>query len=95
MNELLIPPVALADKESFELLRVWAANNEQHVSINSQLNGGADEFGYLLAQLAYHGSKLYAKKFNQAENKVLQQILDGFTEAVENNSGDPTGDIID
>jgi len=95
MNELLIPPAALADKESFELLRVWAANQEQHVSINSELNGGADEFGYLLAQLAYHASKLYAKRFNQPEDEVFRQILDRFNEEIKDNSGDHTGDIID
>lgn len=95
MNELVIPPAALADKEAFEILRVWAANNEQHVTIHSQLNGGASEFGYLLAQLAYHGSKLYAQRFNQPEVKVLDQILERFNEEINDNNGDVTGSIGD
>jgi hypothetical protein len=39
MTELPIPPVALEDNNSFELLRVWAAFEEQHVSIHPGLNG--------------------------------------------------------
>jgi hypothetical protein len=53
MNELKIPNAAIEDENSFELLRVWAAFEEQHVSIHSGLNGNAKDFGFLLAELAY------------------------------------------
>ena len=32
-NELLIPPETSTDPKAFELLRVWAANNEIHVAL--------------------------------------------------------------
>lgn len=93
MTELIIPSAILKDPNSFEIIRVWAANNEQHVSINSDLNGGASDFGYMLAQLAIHGSKLYMQKFNQPENIMLDEILGSFKNEISNNTGKPSGSI--
>jgi hypothetical protein len=95
MNELKIPDAAKKDKDSFELLRVWAAFEEQHVTINSSLNGNAGNFGYLLAELALHASKLYAERLNTNEFDMLKEILDGFNNEIINESGDPTGNIED
>ena len=93
MTELPIPPVALEDKDSFELLRVWAAYNEQHVTIHSGLNGSARDFGFLIAELAMHGAKLYAERFRQSEDEMLSDILQGFNREIQEKSGDPTGSI--
>ncbi|HEY4197487.1 MAG TPA: DUF5076 domain-containing protein [Mucilaginibacter sp.] len=95
MRELVIPPAALKDKDSFELLRVWAAFEEQHVTIHSGLNGNAADFGFLLAELALHGSKLYAERFDANEFDMLKEILDGFNKEIINESGDPSGGIGD
>jgi Domain of unknown function (DUF5076) len=93
MNELKIPDAAKQDKESFELLRVWAAFDQQHVTIHSGLNGDARDFGYLLAELALHGSKLYAERFDTNEFDMLKEILNGFNKEIIQESGDPTGGI--
>lgn len=93
MNELKIPDAAIEDKESFELLRLWAAFNQQHVTIHSGLNGNAKDFGYLLVELALHGSKLYAERFDANEFDMLKEILDGFNQEIIDESGDPTGGI--
>jgi hypothetical protein len=95
MKELGIPPEALKDKDSFEILRVWAAFEEQHVTIHSGLNGNAGEFGYLLAELALHASKLYAERFDAKESDILKEILDGFNKEIINESGNPSGGIED
>ncbi|QBH02318.1 DUF5076 domain-containing protein [Xanthomonas oryzae] len=39
----MIPPDAVADPEAFELLRLWAANEQLQVSINRGLDGGAED----------------------------------------------------
>jgi hypothetical protein len=93
MNELKIPGEALKDKEAFEILRVWAAFEQQHVTIHSGLNGNAKAFGFLLADLALHGSKLYAERFKADESEMLKEILDGFNDEIINESGDPSGGI--
>jgi hypothetical protein len=47
--ELSIPPEALEDPEAFEIMRLWAGGGHLHVAINSGLDGGAEDFGELLA----------------------------------------------
>jgi hypothetical protein len=93
MTKLPIPPAAIEDKDSFEILRVWAAYEEQHVSIHSGLSGHANDFGFLIAELAMHGAKLYAERFKQAENEMLLEILQGFNREIQSKSGNPTGSI--
>lgn len=93
MRELQIPPAAVKDQESFEILRVWAAFEEQHVTIHSELNGDAKDFGFLLAELALHASKLYAQRLNRPETEMLKNLLDGFNAEIVKESGTPTGRI--
>ncbi len=59
---LIIPPAAEGDPESFELLRLWAANGELHVVVESSLDGGPEDFGGMLADLARHGALLYSQR---------------------------------
>jgi hypothetical protein len=47
----------------------------------------------VLAELALHGSKLYAERFDANEFDMLKEILDGFNKEIINESGDPTGSI--
>jgi len=93
MTELQIPPAAIEDNDSFEILRVWAALGEQHVTIHSELNGDAKDFGFLLAELALHASKLYAQRLNLPEIETLKDVLDGFNAEIIKESGNPTGTI--
>jgi hypothetical protein len=93
MRELQIPPAAVEDQQSFEILRVWAAFQEQHVTIHSGLNGDGKDFGFLLAELALHASKLYAQRLNLPEIEMLKDVLDGFNAEIIKESGNPTGGI--
>ena len=93
MNELKIPEAALKDKNAFEILRVWAAFEEQHVTIHSGLNGNASDFGFLLAELALHGAKLYSERLSLDKDAALEEILYGFDKEIINQSGNPTGGI--
>ena len=93
MNELKIPDAAIKDKQSFEILRVWAAFEQQHVTIHSELNGQAKDFGYLLAEFALHASRLYAERLEANEFDMLKEILDSFNKEIINESGDAAGEI--
>lgn len=93
--ELMVPPVAQGDPNSFEIMRVWAAEEAQHVTIRSNLNGGAGEFGYMLAQLAHHGARLYAQRDSMAEAEAMREILKRFKKEIRHNTGDPSGSIPD
>ena len=93
MKELIIPPAVLDDPNAFEILRVWAARQQEHVSIHSGLNGGAYEFGGMLGKLAKHGMNLYSQRFDKSINETLQEIIDGFENEVDNGSDDVKGEI--
>ena len=49
-----IPPAASRDKASFEVLRVWIAEQGQHVSIRSGAWEDPFAWGIVLADLARH-----------------------------------------
>ncbi len=53
-QELLIPPIAEADPNAIEVVRVWVANGGQHVSINVAAWPEPEAWGIVLADLAGH-----------------------------------------
>ena len=94
MSELIIPPAAQEDPESFELLRVWAAHEEQHVTINTDLNGDEEDFGQMLADLAFHGANLYSEKAGVTIEVVMTRLIKAFNEALNDTESERTGGIM-
>jgi hypothetical protein len=90
-NELVIPPRAVSDPESFEILRVWAADGEQHVSMRTELQGGPEDWGFLLAQLARHMANAYHIQQRLDRSKALAKIRVGFDKEWERPSGHTRG----
>jgi hypothetical protein len=77
-RELAIPPLAAADADGFELLRVWAALGECHTTIRSDLLGGPDGFGVMLCDLARHGALLYSEREGLPPLEVARRIRAAF-----------------
>jgi hypothetical protein len=94
MNELIIPPAVFDDPNAFEILRVWAAHEQEHVNIHSGLNGGAYEFGGMLGKLAKHGMNLYSQPFSKSNKETMQKIIDGFENEISSASDDVQGEIL-
>jgi hypothetical protein len=92
-NELATPPAVDTDSQAFEILRVWAAGGEQHVTIHSGLEGTSEDFGYLLAQLARHGAILYASREGIDEDRALARIREGFDDEWQQPTAWPTGEV--
>ncbi|TDQ28152.1 DUF5076 domain-containing protein [Zeaxanthinibacter enoshimensis] len=95
MNELIIPPLAKEDPHSFELIRVWAAFEEQHVTINSELQGDELDFGYMLADLAIHGANLYSEKLGKSFNEIKRNIVESLLRELEAGTDKRTGGIME
>ena len=53
-KHLEIPPAAARDKAAFEILRVWVAEQGQHVSLRSGAWEDPFAWGIVLADLARH-----------------------------------------
>lgn len=94
MAELIIPPAAKEDPNAFEILRVWAANDEQHVTIHSELQGKAYDFGYMLADLALHGARLYSERFTISLKDALNDIVRGFNDEIEDQESEISGGML-
>ena len=92
-HELMVPPAVATDPKAFEILRVWAAANQQHVVIHSGLHGGAAGFGFMLAQLVEHGARLYAERERSAVPAVRATIVSSFHEELEARTGNASGSI--
>ena len=91
---LEIPPVAQRDKASFEVLRVWIAEQSQHVSIRSGAWEDPFAWGIVLADLARHIAHAHSlQKESVDEDAFLARVLEGFNAEIENPTDEPEGEI--
>lgn len=91
---LNIPPVAQRDKKSFEVFRVWVAEEGQHVSIRCGAWEDPFAWGVVLADLARHiahAHSLHSKGVDK--NVFLERLLEGFTEEIDTPTDEPEGEV--
>lgn len=89
-NELPIPPIAKSDSGARELVRVWAAKGNQHVSIATGLWDDPATWGIMLVDLAKHVAQSYKQTYGRNPDEVLERIRKGF----DAEWGHPTGEIM-
>lgn len=81
-EELAIPPDVLSDQDAFELMRLWAAHEQLHVTINGDVSGGPEDFGELLADLFEHASRMFAQRDKAPLTKCRDLMLQDFLRRV-------------
>lgn len=72
---LPVPELAQIESNSIELVRVWAAAGQQHVSIATDVWENPAAWGVMLVDLAKHIAKSYE---GVNDDDVLQLIKQGF-----------------
>jgi len=92
-EELAIPPDALTDPDAFELMRLWAAHEQLHVTINSDVSGGAEDFGELLADLFEHASRMFAQRDKVPLTKCRDLMLQDFLRRVDSPKASIEGSL--
>lgn len=93
-KSLEIPPAAARDKASFEVLRVWIAEQSQHVSIRSGAWDDPFAWGIVLADLARHIA--LAQQLHKPDTDTeafVERLLEGFHAEIENPTDEPEGDL--
>ena len=70
-DQLRVPEPARTDAKSFELLRVWIAHQDQHISMRVGVWKEPEAWGMMLADLARH----IAAAFEQAEKRDPMEML--------------------
>ncbi|GAB7549688.1 DUF5076 domain-containing protein [Cupriavidus sp. 8B] len=76
-NELQPPPAAI-DVKGIELLRLWAAEGAQHVSIATNVWKDPAAWGIALADLMKHIARSYEAQGDQTYEAALHRIRQGF-----------------
>jgi len=94
-DELRIPDGVLSDPEAFEIMRLWAAHEELHVTLNSDLSGGAADFGELLSDLFEHAARMFAERDGQSVEHCREVMLRDFMERIGAPKDSIEGAIID
>src|SRR5450432_3392799 len=92
-DQLAIPAAARQDARSFELLRVWVANEDQHVSLRAGAWKEPTPWGVVLADLAGHIANALAQTEGISREEALDQIEAAFLDELEGPTGETTGEI--
>ena len=91
---LSIPSVAQRDKASFEVLRVWIAEQGQHVSIRSGAWDDPFAWGIVLADLARHIALAHEMQDEKIEKEAfLERLLEGFSAEIDSPTDEPEGEV--
>ena len=77
-NQLRIPDAARNDRRSFELLRVWIADGEQHISLRAGVWTDPAAWGVMLADLAGHIAHSLEQGSGLPRDEALAAIHEGF-----------------
>jgi hypothetical protein len=77
-NQLAIPDVAARDPRSFEILRVWIADDNQQISLRAGVWEDPAAWGLMLADLARHIVNTYQPAAAQDREQILNRIKLGF-----------------
>ncbi len=77
-NELPIPGPASNDMRARELVRVWAAEGAQHVSLATGLWEDPANWGIMLVDLAKHLARAYEQSVGTSYNVALQRLKEWF-----------------
>jgi len=89
-----IPPAAQRDKASFEVMRVWIANQAQHVSIRSGAWEDPFAWGIVLADLARHVALAHEMQDGKVDKDAfLERLLEGFHAEIDNPTDEPEGEV--
>lgn len=77
-DEMAPPPAAREDSRSFEVARLWVAEQGQHVVLRTDVWPDPAAWGIVLADLARHVALAYQGKEGHDPEDVLERVLAGF-----------------
>lgn len=83
-KQLSIPDAASRDNASFELLRVWVAQNAQQISLRPGVWQEPSAWGVMLADLARNIVQVHAEQAEDLDSEAfLAALLEGFDNEIE------------
>jgi hypothetical protein len=92
-DELTAPPAASIDAKSFEIARLWVADDAQHVALRTDVWQDPAAWGVVLADLARHVALAYQRKDGHDLEDVLERVLAGFHAELESPTDEPENGV--
>ena len=95
-REAIIPPAAIADPTSCEILRAWVANQTLDVSlvIPGEWGKNPEYWGIVLADLMHHLANAYHKDSGLDPAETIQRIHELMATELSSRSASTYGDFI-
>jgi hypothetical protein len=93
-SELIVPPAAKSDPRALELVRIWAAHGEQHVSMNPGVWEDPATWGIMLVDLARHVANFYSQERGMKREEVLSRIKTLFDAEWGAPTSEATGSVV-
>ena len=90
-RELDIPEMAKRTLESKEILRVWIAEEAQHVSLRVGIWEDPAAWGIMLSDLINHVANAYSQDGNLDRAKVVKRIRAALEAELSSPTDNPTG----
>ena len=91
LDELPIPPRAVAATRAVEIARAWIADGTQHVTLNAPAWKDPAAWGMFLVDLARHVANAYQQSEGRDHDEVLARIKVGFDAEWNHATDTPTG----
>ena len=96
-HQLQVPAAARNDRRSFELLRVWVANAEQHISLRAGIWNDPAAWGTMLADLAGHIANTFEQSAAPGAKPDRRELLARMKQALDaewdNSSDELSGEL--
>lgn len=91
-DEMRPPPAATDDARSFEIARLWVADDAQHVVLRTDVWPDPAVWGIVLADLARHVAVAYQHKDGHDLEDVMERVLAGFHTEIESHIDPAAGE---
>jgi hypothetical protein len=98
-NELPIPPAALGNAQSVEMIRVWLAGGKQHCVLNIGFweNRGLNErhgWGILLADMVHHIANAHNEEHGRDRRETIKMVRESLLAELEHPTSDRLGNFV-
>jgi Domain of unknown function (DUF5076) len=92
-DQLRVPEAARTDAKSFELLRVWIAHQDQHISMRVGVWNEPEAWGMMLADLARHIAAAFEQSEKRDPTETLARVKAGFETEMESPTEEVHGEL--
>jgi hypothetical protein len=93
-DQLRVPEPARTDAKSFELLRVWIAHQDQHISLRVGVWKEPEHWGMMLADLARHIAAAFEQSEKRDPEETLARIKASFDTEMQSPTDEVRGEIV-